>query len=105
MLGVDRPDSQLSLNSVDVLCSGKTLVGSLFGGLKAKSDIPILAKRYMDKVNGVLLVDNLTLQYFAWASFLLFFFQYFFSLLISDELHFFLTGSDELHIRYCPILI
>ncbi|KMS96091.1 hypothetical protein BVRB_002030 [Beta vulgaris subsp. vulgaris] len=49
MLGVDRPDSQLSLNSVDVLCSGKTLVGSLFGGLKAKSDIPILAKRYMDK--------------------------------------------------------
>lgn len=47
---MDRPDSQLSLNSVEVLCSGKTLIGSLFGGLKAKADVPILAKRYMDKV-------------------------------------------------------
>lgn len=50
MLGVDQPGSQLSLSSFEVLHSGKILMGSLFGGLKAKSDIPILLKRYMDKV-------------------------------------------------------
>lgn len=26
-------------------------MGSLFGGLKPKSDIPLLVKRYLDKVN------------------------------------------------------
>lgn len=40
----------LNLNCLDVLHNGKSLVGSLFGGLKPKSDIPILLKRYMDKV-------------------------------------------------------
>uniref|UniRef100_A0A5B6ZFE9 Putative alcohol dehydrogenase-like 7 n=1 Tax=Davidia involucrata TaxID=16924 RepID=A0A5B6ZFE9_DAVIN len=49
VLGVDKPGSQLSFSSSEVLHSGKTLTGSLFGGLKAKSDIPILVKRYMDK--------------------------------------------------------
>ncbi|PKI55162.1 alcohol dehydrogenase-like 7 [Punica granatum] len=49
VLGVDRPGAQLSLNSSEVLHSGKSLMGSLFGGLKAKSDIPILLKQYMDK--------------------------------------------------------
>ncbi|KAH9693691.1 Alcohol dehydrogenase-like 7 [Citrus sinensis] len=49
VLGVDQPGSQLSLSSFEVLHSGKILMGSLFGGLKAKSDIPILLKRYMDK--------------------------------------------------------
>ena len=50
VLGVDKPGAQLSLNSFEVLHSGKILTGSLFGGLNAKTDIPILAKRYMDKV-------------------------------------------------------
>ncbi|GMY28137.1 alcohol dehydrogenase-like 7, partial [Fagus crenata] len=50
VLGVDKPGSKLSLTSYEVLHSGKTLMGSLFGGLKAKSDIPILLKRYADKV-------------------------------------------------------
>lgn len=50
MLGVDKPGAQVSLSSLDVLESGKILKGSLFGGLKAKTDIPILLKRYMDKV-------------------------------------------------------
>ncbi|KAG6704677.1 hypothetical protein I3842_07G144700 [Carya illinoinensis] len=49
VLGVDKPGSTLSLSSFDVLHSGKSLMGSLFGGLKAKIDIPILLKRYMDK--------------------------------------------------------
>jgi len=49
VLGVAKPGSQVSLSSYDVLHSGKSLMGSLFGGLKAKSDIPILIKRYLDK--------------------------------------------------------
>uniref|UniRef100_A0A2N9FAW3 alcohol dehydrogenase n=1 Tax=Fagus sylvatica TaxID=28930 RepID=A0A2N9FAW3_FAGSY len=49
VVGVDKPESKLSLTSFEVLTSGKTLMGSLFGGLKAKSDIPILLKRYADK--------------------------------------------------------
>ncbi|XP_057974342.1 alcohol dehydrogenase-like 7 [Malania oleifera] len=49
VLGVDRPEAQLSINSLDVLESKKILTGCLFGGLKAKSDIPILVKWYMDK--------------------------------------------------------
>ncbi|GKV47449.1 hypothetical protein SLEP1_g54351 [Rubroshorea leprosula] len=49
VLGVDRPEAQLNFNSLEVLHSGKTITGSLFGGLKAKSDIPILLKRYVDK--------------------------------------------------------
>lgn len=53
VLGVDKPGSQLSLTSANVLCSGKTLTGALFGGLKAKSDIPILVKRYLDKVINI----------------------------------------------------
>lgn len=50
MLGVDRPGSHLKFKSTEVLVSGKTIMGSIFGGLKPKSDIPILVKRYLDKV-------------------------------------------------------
>ena len=50
VLGVDMPGAKLSLSSFEVLHSGKSLMGSLFGGLKAKSDIPILLKKYLDKV-------------------------------------------------------
>ncbi|CAM8912532.1 unnamed protein product [Rhodiola kirilowii] len=49
VIGVDKPMSQLTFGSFEVLHSGKTITGSFFGGLKAKSDIPILLKRYMDK--------------------------------------------------------
>ncbi|PNX84108.1 alcohol dehydrogenase 7-like protein, partial [Trifolium pratense] len=49
MLGVDHPGSKVSINSNDVLFQGKTLMGSIFGGLKPKTDVPILFKRYMDK--------------------------------------------------------
>ncbi|XP_047325352.1 alcohol dehydrogenase-like 7 [Impatiens glandulifera] len=38
-----------NLSCYEVVESGKTLTGSFFGGLKAKIDIPILLKRYMDK--------------------------------------------------------
>ncbi|CAN4123057.1 unnamed protein product [Withania somnifera] len=50
VLGVDKPGAQLNLNPYDFLMGGKTLTGSLFGGLKPKSDVPILIKRYLDKV-------------------------------------------------------
>ncbi|KFK32944.1 hypothetical protein AALP_AA6G309700 [Arabis alpina] len=46
-LGVDKPGSQICLDSFDVLHHGKTLIGSLFGGLKAKTHIPLLLKRYL----------------------------------------------------------
>ncbi|KAL1822921.1 hypothetical protein ACET3Z_009699 [Daucus carota] len=49
VLGVDRPGSNLTLPSGEVLMSGKTLTGRLFGGLKPKTDVPMLAKRYLDK--------------------------------------------------------
>lgn len=50
MLGVDKPGTQLKFNSSEVLVSGKTISGCLFGGLKPKSDMAILVKKYMDKV-------------------------------------------------------
>ncbi|KAI8549365.1 hypothetical protein RHMOL_Rhmol06G0019000 [Rhododendron molle] len=49
VLGLDKPGTQLSFSSFEVLLSGKTITGSLFGGLKPKHDIPILVKRYTDK--------------------------------------------------------
>ncbi|KAK4481369.1 hypothetical protein RD792_012256 [Penstemon davidsonii] len=49
VIGVDQPGSQLKFNSFDVLHFGKTISGSLFGGLKPKTDIQTLIKRYMDK--------------------------------------------------------
>ncbi|CAK9187914.1 unnamed protein product [Ilex paraguariensis] len=49
VLGVDKPGAQLTFSSFEVLHYGKSLIGSLFGGLKPKSDVPILVKRYMDK--------------------------------------------------------
>ncbi|KAL1822920.1 hypothetical protein ACET3Z_009698 [Daucus carota] len=49
VLGVDKPGSNLTLSSGEVLRSGKTLTGCLFGSLKPKSDVPMLVKRYLDK--------------------------------------------------------
>ncbi|KAF5794312.1 putative alcohol dehydrogenase [Helianthus annuus] len=49
VLGVDQPGAMLTFSSFEVLHSGKSIMGSFFGGLKPKSDIRILEKRYMDK--------------------------------------------------------
>ncbi|XP_073124489.1 alcohol dehydrogenase-like 7 [Henckelia pumila] len=49
VLGVDKPGARISFSSGEVVLFGKTVQGSLFGGLKPKSDIPILIKRYIDK--------------------------------------------------------
>lgn len=48
ILGVEMHGSDLNVNSSQIL-RGRSVMGSLFGGLKPKSDIPILAKKYLDK--------------------------------------------------------
>ncbi|OMO85450.1 Alcohol dehydrogenase superfamily, zinc-type [Corchorus olitorius] len=50
VMGVDKPGAQLNFNSFEVLHSGKALMGSLYGGAKPKSDVPLMLKQYMDKV-------------------------------------------------------
>ncbi|KAH9619357.1 hypothetical protein KSS87_013453 [Heliosperma pusillum] len=42
ILGVDQPKSEIKISFHDVLHNGKTLTGALFGGLKAKDDVPTL---------------------------------------------------------------
>lgn len=49
ILGVEMHGSPVSLNSLEIL-SGRSVYGSFFGGLKPKSDVPILAQKYLDKV-------------------------------------------------------
>ncbi|KAL6216321.1 hypothetical protein ACLB2K_009544 [Fragaria x ananassa] len=49
VLGVDKPGSQVIISSSDILTTGKSLTGVIFGGLKPKSDIPILLNRYINK--------------------------------------------------------
>ncbi|XP_074286147.1 alcohol dehydrogenase-like 7 [Silene latifolia] len=49
ILGVDKPKSEINISFHDVLHNGKTLTGALFGGLKAKSDVPTLVNWYLDK--------------------------------------------------------
>ncbi|KAK9130110.1 hypothetical protein Sjap_010597 [Stephania japonica] len=48
ILGVEMHGAPLSINSMEIL-RGKSVMGSLFGGMKPKSDIPLLAQRYLDK--------------------------------------------------------
>ncbi|KAL6215818.1 hypothetical protein ACLB2K_015246 [Fragaria x ananassa] len=49
VLGVDKPGSQVIISSSNILTTGKSLTGVIFGGLKPKSDIPILLNRYINK--------------------------------------------------------
>lgn len=48
ILGVEVRGIPLSLDCLNLM-RGKSVMGSLFGGIKPKSDIPTLAQRYMDK--------------------------------------------------------
>uniref|UniRef100_A0A7N0VDL7 Alcohol dehydrogenase-like C-terminal domain-containing protein n=1 Tax=Kalanchoe fedtschenkoi TaxID=63787 RepID=A0A7N0VDL7_KALFE len=49
VIGAANPGSQITLDCIDVVSSGKILTGSLFGHLKPKSDIPLLINRYKDQ--------------------------------------------------------
>ncbi|KAK9163917.1 hypothetical protein Syun_004819 [Stephania yunnanensis] len=48
ILGVEMHGAPLSINSFELL-RGKSVMGCLFGGMKPKSDIPLLAQLYLDK--------------------------------------------------------
>ncbi|KAL5713868.1 hypothetical protein ACHQM5_015904 [Ranunculus cassubicifolius] len=48
VVGVD-PKSELKFGSYELLHSGKTIMGSRYGNLKPKTDIPLLLKRYENK--------------------------------------------------------
>ncbi|XP_010272993.1 PREDICTED: alcohol dehydrogenase-like 7 [Nelumbo nucifera] len=48
ILGVEMHGSPLSINCLEIL-RGKCITGALFGGTKAKTDIPLFAKMYLDK--------------------------------------------------------
>ncbi|KAL5074921.1 hypothetical protein RYX36_013905 [Vicia faba] len=47
IIGVEMHGSPLTLSPYDII-RGKTITGSLLGGLKPKSDIPLLAQKYLD---------------------------------------------------------
>ncbi|KAL9316094.1 hypothetical protein ACSQ67_017095 [Phaseolus vulgaris] len=50
VVGLEKPGSKLSLGCPELLLNGgKSLEGCVFGGLKPKSHVPILIKRYLDK--------------------------------------------------------
>ncbi|KAL9228734.1 hypothetical protein vseg_004283 [Gypsophila vaccaria] len=48
ILGVETHGTPMSINTWNMM-SGKTVTGSLFGGIKPKSDIPVLAQRCMNQ--------------------------------------------------------
>ncbi|ONK75573.1 uncharacterized protein A4U43_C03F18330 [Asparagus officinalis] len=48
VLGVELHGAPLSIKSPELLY-GRSITGSLFGGIKAKTDIPILAQQYLNK--------------------------------------------------------
>lgn len=50
ILGVEMHGEPFSISSVEIL-QGKAVTGSIFGGIKAKTDIPVLVKQYLDKVS------------------------------------------------------
>ena len=70
VLGLDKPGSRLSLSCSEVLHGGKTLQGNLFGGLKPKSHVSILLKRYMDKVLCAISFNSFWILFFAPSSLL-----------------------------------
>lgn len=49
-LGVPKVKPEVSAHYA-VLLSGRTLKGSLFGGWRPKSDLPLLVDKYMNKVS------------------------------------------------------
>jgi len=48
VLGVDGSLAPISVPSFDIM-RGRSVTGSLFGGIKPKDDIPVLAHKYLDK--------------------------------------------------------
>jgi S-(hydroxymethyl)glutathione dehydrogenase/alcohol dehydrogenase len=57
IIGVEMHGSPLTLSPYTIL-RGRTITGSLFGGIKAKSDLPLLAQKYLDKVSVFFLYNH-----------------------------------------------
>ncbi|TVU37823.1 hypothetical protein EJB05_11163 [Eragrostis curvula] len=51
VLGVDGHMAPISIPPSEIM-RGRSVVGSLLGGIKPKDDIPMLAQKYLDKVTG-----------------------------------------------------
>ncbi|CAI9763601.1 unnamed protein product [Fraxinus pennsylvanica] len=49
LVGMEMHGTPLSINSYDIL-KGRSLIGCIFGGFKPKSDLPILADKYLQKM-------------------------------------------------------
>jgi S-(hydroxymethyl)glutathione dehydrogenase/alcohol dehydrogenase len=61
ILGLEKDGKPISLPSIEFLF-GKCVMGSLFGGIKPKTDIPILAERCMNKVIFLCASDEIDLK-------------------------------------------
>lgn len=46
VLGVDMHGTPLIINPLELVLAGKTIIGSIFGGVKPKVDIPIFATEW-----------------------------------------------------------
>ncbi|VAH97970.1 unnamed protein product [Triticum turgidum subsp. durum] len=57
ILGLEKDGKPISLPSIEFLF-GKCVMGSLFGGMKPKTDIPILAEKCMNKLKNVFCVGG-----------------------------------------------
>ncbi|KAJ7958981.1 Alcohol dehydrogenase-like [Quillaja saponaria] len=55
ILGVEMHGSALAVNPYQIQ-RGRSITGSLFGGFKPKSDIPLIAKKYLD--NELFILDD-----------------------------------------------
>lgn len=52
ILGTEMHGSPISLNPYHI-STGRCVIGSLFGGIKPKTDIPFLAKKYLNQVINI----------------------------------------------------
>ncbi|KAL3371578.1 hypothetical protein AABB24_008225 [Solanum stoloniferum] len=48
LLGIEMHGTPLSISPLELVAAGKTITGSMFGGVKAKVDIPIFANQYLN---------------------------------------------------------
>ncbi|KAH0683739.1 hypothetical protein KY290_022373 [Solanum tuberosum] len=48
LLGIEMHGTPLSISPLELVAAGKTITGSMFGGVKAKVDIPIFAHQYLN---------------------------------------------------------
>lgn len=52
ILGVEMHGSPVTFNPYQMI-RGRTIIGSLYGGLKPKEDVPFLAKKCIDNVSVI----------------------------------------------------